>query len=906
MKAEEFWEWSQRLGLSERALKTIENIRSLPPSRRVQGRGKNVSGVYPSSKMGVTIQFESHKVELWAIYLMEHDPEVKEFYDQPSPFLIKYKSQTGRKIAHYHTPDFFVLRTNGAGWEEWKTELELHSLAQKYPNRYQRNANGEWKCPPGEAYAESMGLDYCVRSDAEINPTYVQNLIFLEDYFKSQTKVKKSYDTQLLEQVALNPGITLASILTRVPKVRVDDIYELIAQNQLYTNLDAVPLVRQRQVKLYQNQETEFAYSSLNVEKTNRINKSVVLTQTTLAVNSKLLWDGQIWTVINLGDSIVTLLASAGQPIQLPHDFFVELFENGSISPIVAEESREANKEVSGLMAAASPKALATANHRFQKVIAYFQGQIEYYRDIVPRTLRRWVKRFREAQTQYGCGYVGLLPRTAARGNRTAKAPLNSRELLDKYISEYYETPRQAPAISVYRAYQRACSQKEIQCLSSSTFYQRLKKRGRYEQTKKRQGAKAAYPLQPWIWELSRSTPRHGDRPLAIAHIDHTQLDIELRSQETGRLLGRPWLTLLMDAYSRRILAIYLTFDPPSYRSCMMALRLGVARFGRLPQTLVVDGGKEFHSVYFETLLARYSCVKKTRPSASPRFGSVIERLFGTTNTEFIYNLLGNTQATKQVRQLTKEIAPKRLAVWTLGDLYVFLKKWAYQIYDQSEHEALGTTPHQIYLQGMSKGGERLSRQIPYNEEFLMATRPTTRSGEAKVRAGSGIKINYLYYWNDIFRNPEVEGTKVPVRYEPFNVGVAYAYVKGHWVKCISQYYSIFEGHSEKELLLASSEIRRATSLTRSNSSVSAKRLAEFIANVQEHETLLLQRLKDIEAKQVQNTLQNEPTEVIDGDENDSKELVTPTAASNESVKTNTQISMPINLSSLPVFGEYC
>ena len=91
MKAEEFWEWSQRLGLSERALKTIENIRSLPPSRRVQGRGKNVSGVYPSTKMGVTIQFESHKVELWAIYLMEHDPEVKEFYDQPSPFLIKYK-----------------------------------------------------------------------------------------------------------------------------------------------------------------------------------------------------------------------------------------------------------------------------------------------------------------------------------------------------------------------------------------------------------------------------------------------------------------------------------------------------------------------------------------------------------------------------------------------------------------------------------------------------------------------------------------------------------------------------------------------------------------------------------------------------------------------------------------------
>ncbi len=150
-----------------------------------------------------------------------------------------------------------------------------------------------------------------------------------------------------------------------------------------------------------------------------------------------------------------------------------------------------------------------------------------------------------------------------------------------------------------------------------------------------------------------------------------------------------------MDAYSRRILAIYLTFDPPSYRSCMMALRICVARFGRLPQTLVVDGGKEFHSVYFDTLLARYSCVKKTRPGGKPRFGSVIERLFGTTNTEFIYNLLGNTQATKQVRQRTLEVDPKRLAVWTLGDLYVFLKKWADQVYDSRLHETLGATPCQ-------------------------------------------------------------------------------------------------------------------------------------------------------------------------------------------------------------------
>jgi hypothetical protein len=33
--------------------------------------------------MGVTIQFESHRVELPFVYEAEHDPQVLEYYDQP-------------------------------------------------------------------------------------------------------------------------------------------------------------------------------------------------------------------------------------------------------------------------------------------------------------------------------------------------------------------------------------------------------------------------------------------------------------------------------------------------------------------------------------------------------------------------------------------------------------------------------------------------------------------------------------------------------------------------------------------------------------------------------------------------------------------------------------------------------
>lgn len=129
----------------------------------------------------------------------------------------------------------------------------------------------------------------------------------------------------------------------------------------------------------------------------------------------------------------------------------------------------------------------------------------------------------------------------------------------------------------------------------------------------------------------------------------------------------------------------------------MMIFRECVRRNGRLPQILVMDGGREFESVYFEALLARYECLKKTRPPAKARFGSVCERLFGTVNTSFIYNLAGNTQITRNVRQVTKSVDPKEHAIWTLAALHQRLTEYLYHIYDSTTHSALGQSPLEAF-----------------------------------------------------------------------------------------------------------------------------------------------------------------------------------------------------------------
>ena len=147
LSPEAFEAWCERIGISPYARALVDQIRTSAPVRRVGGGRSNVSGRYPSRKMGVTIQFESHRNELAAIYAMEHASAVVEYWDQPPPIKLAYRTPAGRAIGVLHTPDFFVLRTDAAGWEEWKLEDDLRRLAERQPQRYCRTAEGRWRCP---------------------------------------------------------------------------------------------------------------------------------------------------------------------------------------------------------------------------------------------------------------------------------------------------------------------------------------------------------------------------------------------------------------------------------------------------------------------------------------------------------------------------------------------------------------------------------------------------------------------------------------------------------------------------------------------------------------------------------------------------------------------------------------
>ncbi len=851
----EFEAYCDCLKLSPVGREYLKRVRSSPPSRRVGGGFNNVTVRYPSRKMGCIIQAESHRNELAGIYEMEYDPTVLEYYDQPESIQLEYLGRNGRKQHPHHTPDYLVLRTDSVGWEEWKMEEWLVEHAKQSPNRYVRDGS-HWHCPPGVAYAEPLGFYYRLRSSAEIDWVFQRNIIFLEDYLRAdQPLLSKEAEDLIRSHVVREPGINLKELLNAVEpgSASSDDVYGLIAMGRLFVDLREFPLAEPDRVPVFHSEEIARSYSVKT--ETSRRGFDGRPRTITVASGTTVIWDGKPLTVLHRGESTLTFLGEDKSPVELEIPVFETLVRQGKITGVREQETTRLPDEAREILARARPQDLEWANHRAEAVLAQIAGQEPPF-TVAERTLSRWVANYREAGRKYGLGYIGLIDLWWRKGRREAPLPDRSRDLMNYWIGQYEDKTQ--PSVTVaWGKYVLACEAEHVPHASFPTFAAGVRKRPRYEQMKKRMGNRAAYKYQPFYWYLTRTTPRHGDRPFEIGHIDSSPMDLEMVCPRTGRKLGKCWATFLTDANTRRCLAFYLTFDPPSYRSCMGVLRECVRRHGRLPQIIVVDGGKEFRSTYFETLLASCECIKKTRPKAKPRAGSTCERLFGTTETEFVHNLKGNTQIMTHVRQVTKSVDPKRLAVWPLSMFYLYLSTFLYEVYDTLPHPALlDLSPREAFAVGLKQGGERKSRMIAYDDDFIKFTLPTTRRGKSMVQPNLGVKIHYLYYWSDEFRDPELEKKRVPVRYDPYDIGTAYAYIGKRWVECHSEYYAVFQGRSEREIQLATEELKKRLAEHPKNFTMTAKQLAEFLVSAAAQEVLLEQRLKDLESRQVRQLME--------------------------------------------------
>lgn len=837
--------WTAAAKLTDRGTAFWTNVRTSDPVRRTQGR-RCVRGSYPSQKMGVTIQFESHRSELAVILHLEHAIEVLEYYDQPTTLKLAYLDANGRKVGCFTTPDFAVAEAECAYFVEAKPEEDMRKLAEQMPNRYLRQQDGSWRCPPGEEAAAKFGMGYRIIVADRLSSELTRNIIYLEDYNRRNCSAPaKTLVTKVLETVKDSQGITYPSLLAELKSqgLTADDLNYLIAQGIVYADLRSVLLIDHDSVKIFSDRTTAVANEA--AEKAKALPATGTEGPVHIVPTARIRWKGAEHIITHADDQVVHLMQDGdGKFTSLKRtDLELDVFA-GKATGIASDHTREqvaANK-----ITTAGPARLQEAVNRWLTIQPYLENRQLLKR--VPknrrRSINRWIQAYRGAQGSLGNGFVGLLPETRA-GRAGSHLDDVVENLVTKIIEEHYET-NSSPSIShAHGLLVEACARLKLDAPSLKTFGRRVRERPQYVQTRKRQGSRPATQRAKFYFFLDQTTPVHGDRPWEIAHIDHTELDVEVVCPKTGKNLGRPWLTIMIDARTRRILATHVSLFCENTESCMMVMRECVRRHHRLPQILVLDNGKGFNSLYFDALLANFGITKKSRPAGHPRFGSVCERIFGTINTQFIHNLRGNTKLMKNVRQVSKEFNPKALAVWTLEELVDRLQFYCHEVYDANEHLSLGRSPRDEMAAIVEATGQRQHTFIPYNFLFQVLTLPSTKNGMAKVHAQKGVHINYLDYWNRAFTDPKLEGSQVFVRYDPWDSSVAYAFVHGTWLPCISRNAMLFKNWSQRALKLITEEYRARQKKSANSKSVTALRLAKFMEEVKDEEAFLILRAKE-------------------------------------------------------------
>ncbi len=848
--------YCRRLGLCQQTEDLIATIRSSPPHRNPRASHGNMPVWYPSQKMQCVIKAESHRVEFAFLLEAEYGDDVLEYFDQPSPPLrLEYLDRQGRRQTPFHTADYFVLTYHAAGWQECKPVEELIRLKDKQPHRYVLDEQGRWRCPPGEAAASRLGLTYQIRASDQINWVIQENWLTLEDYYQDLDRlaVPEEALSTLVALVETSPGITLAELHREAPHLPVDWINIAIAKHLLYVDLLAFRLTERERTPVYRDEPTAraFVYRRHSAQEFDPLAHPVVLVQ-----GEFLSWDGRSWSIANIGETEITLLSEHAIPFSLARTAFEVLVKDGKIRGGEVRLPSSFPEEGRARLEQASEHDVAVAVFR-NRVIHPEDYDDEEQRRLaaqcaaVPeRTRYHWKSLYRQGEITYGSGFIGLLPGYSRCGG-TRKLDPAVIALMEEVLKSHYDTVTRKPKRGAYGEYLLQSQERGLQPACQSTFYTQARRYlPRYEQTLAREGKRAAYPAKDPHRTQEQRTRRHGTYAWAMAHIDHTELDLELFDSVGAQPMGKCWLTLMILSHPRRVVALSLSFDPPSYRSCLAVLRLCVQRFGRLPTAVTVDGGPEFRSTYFEKLLALYRVRKHQRPVSEPRYGAPQERLFGTMNTQFIYHLLGNTQATKQPRTLTRATNPRKLGVWTLPRLAERASIWAYEEYDQQPHTALGMTPHAAYEQSLDQDGARVHKMIPYDDLFKITTFPTTPKGTALVQPGRGVRMNHVDYWCEEMRDPTVERTQVPVRYDPFDVSIGYVYLHGRWRKCITASDEL-AGCSERELHALVDAWRKRQRLLhgRAQVEVTQKHLAQFRRENAAQEEVLRQQRKDREAR---------------------------------------------------------
>lgn len=362
------------------------------------------------------------------------------------------------------------------------------------------------------------------------------------------------------------------------------------------------------------------------------------------------------------------------------------------------------------------------------------------------RQIYELIRRFRLSNGSLSA----LVPSGSSGGRGKSRIGKNREELLHNLIADVYLTVQRLTAASFIREIRHRCQQEGIRPPSDSTIRRRLKTLSSEERKKRGE-------------QVSQNIPVTGKTPNALypldrVQIDHTKADIILVDPKERQPIGRPWLTVAIDVFSRCIAGIHLSLEAPSVTSVGLCLlhavfdksgwlaERGISRPWPIegkPKLISVDNGREFHSAAFERGCEQHGIEIHWRPPGQPHFGGIIERVMGSL-MKLVHELPGTTFSNPTERG---EYDSDAMACLTLEELEHWLAVAITGVYHQRPHGGLaGETPLSRYKAGMQalEATGQLQPVIKNPRAFLIDFLPMVWRRLQR----SGITIDHITYFS--------------------------------------------------------------------------------------------------------------------------------------------------------------
>lgn len=323
-------------------------------------------------------------------------------------------------------------------------------------------------------------------------------------------------------------------------------------------------------------------------------------------------------------------------------------------------------------------------------------------------TVIRWLRCFNRSE-----GNVLSLLSGNARRAKASRLNEVTREIAWEVLRQNYFIFRGKGVMASYTRYMARLSQVErrrggspIEPMSLSSFRRLVQSIPRYEADRVRLGATAAN--NKWRHAIGGI---YATRPLERVEMDHTLLDLYVIDDRRGIPLGRPTLTLIIDAFSKYILSVFISFEGESLGRVCQSLKLAlrpkddlVSAVGAerewltpgLPETILVDNALAFHSYQFRQIAWALRCDLEFAAVRKPWFKPNVERALGT-----MMNTLPIEGMPEKIRGLAKRTDPKITACVMFSDLCQCLVRWAVDVYPVSIPERSLLRPYDTLFESM-------------------------------------------------------------------------------------------------------------------------------------------------------------------------------------------------------------